>query len=130
MGELLFLLGLVEGLEDQRQRVLVPQAVSDNEAIEQVSDNRQIGPALLGGNVGDIGDPFLVGLAGVKLPVEQIVIVMVGFRGRQLAEEFPPASHRVNVELVHEPQDRLVVDPQTPLFLQPQGDPPVAIRPA
>lgn len=101
LGKPFLLVGLAEGLEDQRERVLASQVMSNNEPIEEVLDGGQISPALLGRNVGDIGDPFLVGLAGTKLPVEQIVIVVVDFGLGQLAEGFSSASHGVNVQLVH-----------------------------
>jgi len=56
-------------------RVLASQVMGNDESIEQILNSRQVTPAASGGDIGDIRDSFMVGLAGMKLPVEHIFIM-------------------------------------------------------
>ena len=122
------LFGELKSTQDETEGILSLELVSNNEAIEEILDGGQVGPTLPSGDIGDIGDPFLVGMAGTELLVEQIVIVVVDLRLSQVSEHFSPASHQTNIQLVHEPQHCLVVHANA-LPLEPQGNPPVAIGP-
>ena len=97
LWEVFVLFGKSESTQDKRARVLSPELVRDDESIEQVLDGGQIGPACSGGDIGDLRDPFLVGVAGVKLLVEQIFIVVVDLGLGHLAEDLPLACHGMNV---------------------------------
>ena len=97
MGNRFSLFGLLESVEDKNQGVFPSQLVRHDEAIEQILDRGKIRPALLGSDIGDIRDPFLVGLAGRKLAVEEIFIMMDARDAIHMAEDLPPASHRANV---------------------------------
>ena len=68
--EVFLFFGELKSAQDQPERVCPPQLVRDDESIEEILDGGQICPATSGGNIGNIGDPFLVGLAGTKLLVE------------------------------------------------------------
>ena len=62
ISDLLCLFGLSEGGCHQGNGIALRESMPDNEAIVQVLDRREIGPALLGQNVSHIGNPFLVRL--------------------------------------------------------------------
>ncbi len=111
--------GLLESFEDKNQGVFSSQLVRHDEAIEQILDRGQIRPAASGRDIGDIRDPFLVGLAGTKLPVEHIFIMMDARDARHVAEDLPPARHRANVQFVHQAQDCLVVHAHSLVLVKP-----------
>ena len=60
-----------------------------DEPIEQVFEGGKVSPALPGSDIGDIRDPFLVGLAGDKFAVEHISRVMVDLCLWRTSEDFP-----------------------------------------
>src|SRR5688572_4545695 len=95
------LFSLLEGLENETKGIVSTQLVGYDEAIEQILDSGQVGPALSGGDIGDIRDPFLVGLARRKLPLKYIFIVMVDLCLCHLSKDLPLASHGTNIQFVH-----------------------------
>ena len=99
----------------------------DDESIEEVFDGGEIAPALLGQDVGDIGDPFLVGASGDKVPVEYIRVGVVGSQFLQLPVHFPLSRLGVDAQLVHQAQHRFVVDDNLLCLSQPESDPAVTI---
>ena len=64
ISDLFFILGFLDRLGNQANRVVSFELMSNNETIIEVLNGGKIGPALLGVNIGDIGDPFLVGTIG------------------------------------------------------------------
>ena len=77
-SDLFFLSGLLEGLSDQGDGVRLAQGVGHDIPAIEVFDSRQVRPALLGGNVGDIRDPLLVGSGGLEIAVQDVLIAMIG----------------------------------------------------
>src|SRR5215208_2459590 len=124
-SDLLLLLGLFEGIQDTTERVPPCQVMRNNEAIEEILDCGKVCPALLGCDISNVRDPFLVGLVSVKLPLENIFIVMLEFC--YLAENPALARHGANIHFVHESQNSLVIHANSLLLLEPQGNPAVAI---
>jgi len=45
------------------------------------------------------------------------------------AKDFPLAGYRTNIQFVHQPQDRFVVDANSFLILKSQGDAPISVYP-
>src|SRR5918995_5029642 len=80
IGNLLFLLGLLEGVEYQTNRVFGTHFMCHDKAIEQILDGGEICPALLSRNIRNIGHPFLVGTTSSEFTIEQIVITMIRFQ--------------------------------------------------
>ena len=58
------LLGVSQGLKGQRSLQMILKLPADNLAAEQIHESGQVKPALAGPEVGDIGDPDLVGGCG------------------------------------------------------------------
>ena len=64
ISDLFFILGIFDHLGDQTDRVVSFELMSNNETIIEILDGSEVGPALLGVDIGDVGDPFLVGAIG------------------------------------------------------------------
>lgn len=99
----------------------------NDETIEQVFDRREISPALLRVDIGNIRDPFLVGLGGREITSQDVRVPMRTPDLRPLWIEFTFPGHGMDANLVHQPQNGLVVDANPPVLLEPDGDPSVAI---
>src|SRR3989442_1790589 len=61
-----------QGVEGERPVEVRIHGPADNTPREQVQDGREVGPALSGPDVGDVGHPDLVGRRGREVPVELI----------------------------------------------------------
>jgi hypothetical protein len=77
----------------------------DDHAREEIHDDSQVDPALLGPNIGDVGHPGLVGLRGGELPLQQI-----RDQNRWLASG--PAARAIPMQLAetgfaHQPRDAM-----------------------
>ena len=72
------------------------QERSHNKAIEEVLDDGQKSPAVLQADVGNVSDPFLVGSAGHKVPLQHIVVAMVNVQFFHFPVRVGFASHRAN----------------------------------
>ena len=79
-SDLFFLCSLLNGFVHQGLGVFRTELVGNDKPIEQVFDRGEIPPALLCGDVSDIGDPFLVGLGGSEIAVEHVLVTMVGLQ--------------------------------------------------
>jgi group II intron reverse transcriptase/maturase len=64
--------GRLQGANDQASVVAVVHRPAEQVAGGQVDDRRQIQPALVGGDVGDITAPGDIGLVGVEQPPHQV----------------------------------------------------------
>jgi len=103
LGSDLFVLGgFLKGLVNEGLGVFPSKLMGDDKAIEQVLDGREVAPALLGGNKGNIGHPFLVGSGSCKLTVEQVVIAVVGFQFGHFFVGFAFSDDGMEVEFVHQ----------------------------
>jgi hypothetical protein len=69
----------LESLGYQLNRVSFSQLISHNETVKKVFDGREIHPALLSGNIGNIRHPFLIGFGRKEFPLELVGIVMQCF---------------------------------------------------
>ena len=72
-----FFLGLFDRFGDQTDRVVVFELMGNYETIIEILDGGKISPALLGVDIGDIGDPFLVGALGREVSIQDIRVVMI-----------------------------------------------------
>jgi hypothetical protein len=72
-----------------------------NEAIVEIFDGGQISPALLGADLGNIGDPLLVRLGSDKVTVEHIWVAMVGANFFQFFVQFWLSGLGTNAQLAH-----------------------------
>ena len=64
ISDLFFFLSLFDRLGDQTDRVVAFELMGNNETIIEILDGGEICPALLGVDIGDIRDPFLIGMIG------------------------------------------------------------------
>lgn len=103
ISDLFCSLGLSEGGCHQGDGIALGEGMSDDKTIVQVFDGGQIGPTLLGTNVGYIRDPFLIGSCGDKIAVEQVGVFVIGTDFFQFFVQFGFTRHRTNVELAHQP---------------------------
>ena len=101
-SDLFSLFGLVHGLGDQTDGIVLSKDAGNDEAIEEIFDGGEIAPALLGQNVGHIGDPLLVRTGRHKVPVEHIGVGVVRSKLLQLLVHFPLSGSGVDAQLVHE----------------------------
>ena len=102
ISDLFFLFGLAQVLLNQGDRVFPSELVGDDETVVKILDRRQIGPAFPGQNVGDIGDPFLVGSGGREIPIEQVGIGMIGLQLGHFPVDMAFSGHRADPQLVHQ----------------------------
>src|SRR3972149_6327437 len=75
-----FLMGLFQGAGDQSHRGRRAHHVGDDKAVMQVFDGGEVSPALLSSYIGNVGDPLLVGAAGSKISVEQVLVAVIGIQ--------------------------------------------------
>jgi hypothetical protein len=64
--------GHVQGIQNQLGSQMVCHRPADHLAAPDIHDDRQIEEARHGRNVGDVGDPQLVGAGGLEVAVHQI----------------------------------------------------------
>ena len=100
---------LSEGSMDERPGVLRTDLMGHDEAIIEILDRREIRPALLGPNVGHIGDPLLIWLSGLKVALEQVRIVVVDLHSSATPVGFAPPRNGSNAYFAHQSQDRLMI---------------------
>ena len=81
---------LADCSQDQLDGILCPDLMGDDKAIKKIFDRGEIRPALLGGDISDICDPFLIGSGGMEFPIKHIGIAMIEAHLRQTREH--PAS--------------------------------------
>jgi len=72
ISDLFLLSGSLQSLCYQSDRIGLVKDMLHNGTIVEILDGGQIGLALQGVNVGDIGDPFLVGLCRDKVSIKYI----------------------------------------------------------
>jgi len=94
----------------QGLRIFLPEFMSHDEAIEQAFDGGEEGPALLGGDEGDIRDPFLIRLCSGEVTVEHILIPMVSSQFVYFLAGFAFSDDGMQIELVHQPQNSLMIN--------------------
>ncbi|MDY3014072.1 MAG: hypothetical protein SOR61_02550, partial [Evtepia sp.] len=122
----LFLLlhGQADGVQNQIYRLLCSGFVSDNGIVIEIPDYGQVQYALFGVNVENVCYPFAVGSVCVKLPIEQI-FVLVNLLSHLLP--FPaPADFRQQIIFLHDPQYGFRIA-ENILAFQPQPHPPVSV---
>ena len=85
-------------------------------------------PACLRADVGNVGNPFLVGSASCEIPRQSIGIAVVGAQLFDFPVGHELTGHQANAQLVHQPQHGFVVDAQPLFVLQLHGDAAKPIR--
>ena len=65
-----------DGVQNQIHRLLCSGFVGHDAVVVEVPDHGQVQYTLLGVDVGDVRYPFAVGLVRMKLPVEQIPVLV------------------------------------------------------
>ncbi len=76
-GLLFYLLhSKTNGIQNQIHCLFRSGFVSHNAIVVEIADHGQIQYALLGVDVGDVRDPFSVGPVCMKLPVQQILVLV------------------------------------------------------
>ncbi len=101
ISDLYLLLGLLQGLRYQSNRIGLVKDMRHDEAIVEILDRGQISPALQGANVGDICDPLLVWFCRDKVPIEYIGIAMVRPDFFQFFVHFGLSGLRTDTQLAH-----------------------------
>src|SRR5205807_297529 len=79
-------------------------------AAEQVEDYGQVEPALAGRNVGDIGQPDLIGLVGDKVLIQQVCRHREGMLAVGCAHAIAARRPSPETVLAHDPLDPLAAD--------------------
>jgi hypothetical protein len=118
-----------QGIDAQSRLQVIGHRPADDLACRQVLEGRQVHEALLGRNVGDIGQPHGVGSfsrEGAAEPVWRNREIVTAVRGFGRAS---PASARLQTHVAHEPLDPPSPVP-VPLPAQFGVDPGRAIDPA
>ncbi len=114
-------LGLAAAPDGHHQRIehelgghLRAHRPADGAAAEEIQDDRQIQPAFAGADVGEVGDPLLVGAGGLKLPVEHV-------RGNAMFRTHPAVGRRAQPSgtgtqprAAHQPRHPLAAATLTP----------------
>jgi hypothetical protein len=77
---------------------------------EQVEDHGQVEPALAGRNVGDIGQPDLIGLVGDKVLIQQVCRHREGMLAVGCAHAIAARRPSPETVLAHDPLDPLAAD--------------------
>ena len=125
-SDLLFPLlhGQTNGVQNQIHRLFRSGFVGHNAVVIEVPDHGQVQYALLGVDVRDVRYPFAVGLVCVKVPVQQI-LVLVYLLPHLLP--FPAsADFRQQVILLHNSQYSFGIA-ENILGFQPQPHPPITV---
>ena len=76
--DLFVFFGLLQSAEHERDIIAFMNDMPDNKTIEEILDDGQEVPAFLSADIGNIGDPFLVGCMGDKVLRKHVRIAMVG----------------------------------------------------
>lgn len=101
--------------------------MSDNKTIVEIFDDGKIEPALVGVDLGNVGDPFLVRLRGVEITIQQVgVSIGAKLLGRTFIH-LAPAGNGSDAQLIHQPQNRLVIDDFPAATQEPSLNTAVAI---
>ena len=90
-SDLFFFLSLFDRFGDQADGVIAIKLMSYNETILEILNGGEIGPALLGMDVGHISDPPLVGVVGCEISIQYIRVSVIDliFREFLLGFSFP-----------------------------------------
>jgi hypothetical protein len=89
---------------------VIAHGPTDDFAGEQVEDHDQVKPALAGRDIGDIGEPDLIGPVGDKGPVEQVLRHGEGMLAVGRADAKAARRPRPDAVLAHDPCDPLAAD--------------------
>ena len=128
LGSDVFVLdGFLDGLVHQGLRVFLPEFMSHDEAIEQVLDGGEVAPALLGGDEGNIRDPFLIRVCSGEVTVEHILVPMVCSQFVSFLVGCAFSGDGMQIEFVHEPQNRFVIDRFALVFADPPSNSSISV---
>jgi hypothetical protein len=99
-----------DGVHDQICLKVWSHRPSDHATAAKIDHRREEEPAFVGGDVGDVGHPDLVGPIGRKAPLQQVgsSLGSLGLDGRTLAAA--PPRHAFDAQLAHQPGDPLSTD--------------------
>ena len=112
-SDLFFLLGSTDGIQYEIDVLLGSGFVGNNAVVVQISDNRQIQKALLGRDIRNVRNPFLVWSGSREVSVKQIGIAMQMF---SVFAVFLSPSHRQQVIFLHNSEYRFGVVMDTVAF--------------
>lgn len=127
ISDLFLLHGLVYGMSDQTNRILFGEVTGNDKAIEEILDCREIAPALLGHDIGNIGDPLLVGAGCHKISLEYIGVGVVCSEFFQLSICFSSSGSGLDTEFFHQAEYRFrIYHPSLPLS-QPESNATIPI---
>ena len=113
-----------DGIQNKIYGLLRSCSVRNNAVVIQIPDHGKIQHALFGMDVRDIRYPLAVWFVRLKLPIQEIFVLM-----ELLAhlDPLPPSANLCQkVIFSHDSQDRLGIMVDAPLF-QPQPHPPVTV---
>ena len=89
---------------------VIAHGPADHFAGEQVEDHGQVEPTLAGRDVGDIGQPDLIGPVGDKILLEQVCRHREGMLAVGCAHAIAARRPRPDTMLAHDPFDPLAAD--------------------
>jgi len=76
-SDLFFLFCQSEHVNHQLNRVALSKSVGHDETIVKIFDGGKTGPTLMGQDISDIGDPFLIGFCGCKIAIQDVLCSMI-----------------------------------------------------